>query len=134
MLAQLAEAIGGGELRLRVRGGAGPATRCRARTRPRGVTAALRDAYAAQERVVARRWRPSLDGAGARVYAEGMCRNIRTLYNFAPPASEDEVRAAALQYVRKVSGFTKPSQANRRPSTARWPRSRPRPRSCSATW
>jgi hypothetical protein len=41
-----------------------------------------------------------------------MCRNIRTLYNFAPPASEDEVRAAALQYVRKVSGFTKPSQAN----------------------
>jgi len=41
-----------------------------------------------------------------------MCRNIRTLYNFAPPADEDEVRAAALQYVRKVSGFTKPSQAN----------------------
>ncbi len=41
-----------------------------------------------------------------------MCRNIRTLYNFEPPASEDEIRAAALQYVRKVSGFTKPSQAN----------------------
>jgi hypothetical protein len=41
-----------------------------------------------------------------------MCRNIRPLYNFAPPANEDEVRAAALQYVRKVSGFTKPSQAN----------------------
>jgi hypothetical protein len=41
-----------------------------------------------------------------------MCRNIRTLYNFAPPASEDEVRAAALQYVRKISGFTKPSHAN----------------------
>jgi len=41
-----------------------------------------------------------------------MCRNIRTLYNFDPPASEDEVRAAALQYVRKVSGFSKPSQAN----------------------
>ena len=41
-----------------------------------------------------------------------MCRNIRTLYNFDPPASEDEVRAAALQYVRKVSGFTKPSRAN----------------------
>ena len=41
-----------------------------------------------------------------------MCRNIRTLYNFAPPASEDEIRAAALQYVRKISGFTKPSQAN----------------------
>ena len=41
-----------------------------------------------------------------------MCRNIRTLYNFEPPASEDEVRAAALQYVRKISGFTRPSQAN----------------------
>jgi hypothetical protein len=41
-----------------------------------------------------------------------MCRNIRTLYNFEPPATEDEVRASALQYVRKVSGFTKPSQAN----------------------
>ena len=41
-----------------------------------------------------------------------MCRNIRTLYNFEPPAGEDEVRAAALQYVRKVSGFTKPSRAN----------------------
>jgi hypothetical protein len=41
-----------------------------------------------------------------------MCRNIRTLYNFAPPAGEDEVRAAALQYVRKISGFTRPSQAN----------------------
>jgi hypothetical protein len=41
-----------------------------------------------------------------------MCRNIRTLYNFAPPATDEEVRAAALQYVRKVSGFTKPSQAN----------------------
>jgi hypothetical protein len=41
-----------------------------------------------------------------------MCRNIQTLYNFEPPATEDEVRAAALQYVRKISGFTKPSQAN----------------------
>jgi hypothetical protein len=41
-----------------------------------------------------------------------MCRNIRTLYNFDPPASEEEVDAAALQYVRKISGFTKPSQAN----------------------
>jgi hypothetical protein len=41
-----------------------------------------------------------------------MCRNIRTLYNFEPPATEDEVRGAALQYVRKISGFTKPSQAN----------------------
>jgi hypothetical protein len=41
-----------------------------------------------------------------------MCRNIRTLHNFEPPATEDEVRAAALQYVRKISGSTKPSQAN----------------------
>jgi hypothetical protein len=41
-----------------------------------------------------------------------MCRNIRTLYNFEPPATDDEVRASALQYVRKVSGSTKPSQAN----------------------
>ena len=41
-----------------------------------------------------------------------MCRNIRTLHNFEPPATEDEVRAAALQYVRKVSGSTKPSTAN----------------------
>jgi hypothetical protein len=41
-----------------------------------------------------------------------MCRNIRTLFNFEPPASEDEIRAAALQFVRKVSGFGKPSKAN----------------------
>jgi hypothetical protein len=41
-----------------------------------------------------------------------MCRNIRTLHNFEPPATDEEVREAALQYVRKVSGSTKPSQAN----------------------
>ena len=41
-----------------------------------------------------------------------MCRNIRTLYNFDPPATEEEIRASALQYVRKVSGFTKPSRVN----------------------
>jgi hypothetical protein len=41
-----------------------------------------------------------------------MCRNIRTLHNFEPPATQDEVQAAALQYVRKISGSTKPSQAN----------------------
>ena len=41
-----------------------------------------------------------------------MCRNIRTLYNFDPPATDEEVRAAALQYVRKISGFSKPSRAN----------------------
>jgi hypothetical protein len=41
-----------------------------------------------------------------------MCRNIRTLHNFEPPATEEEVHEAALQYVRKISGYTKPSQAN----------------------
>jgi hypothetical protein len=41
-----------------------------------------------------------------------MCRNIRTLHNFSPPATQDEVRAAALQYVRKISGTTRPSRAN----------------------
>ena len=42
-----------------------------------------------------------------------MCRNIKTLYNFEPPATDMEIRAAAIQYVRKISGFTKPSAANR---------------------
>lgn len=41
-----------------------------------------------------------------------MCRNIKTLYNFEPPATDDEIRAAALQFVRKISGFTHPSSAN----------------------
>jgi hypothetical protein len=41
-----------------------------------------------------------------------MCRNIRTLYNFDPPATDEEIRAAAVQYVRKISGFNKPSRAN----------------------
>ena len=41
-----------------------------------------------------------------------MCRNIRTLFNFEPPATEDEIRASALQFVRKLSGFTRPSKAN----------------------
>ena len=41
-----------------------------------------------------------------------MCRNIKTLFNFEPPATDDELRAASLQFVRKISGFTKPSQAN----------------------
>jgi len=41
-----------------------------------------------------------------------MCRNIKTLFNFDPPASEEEARAASLQFVRKISGFTKPSKAN----------------------
>lgn len=46
------------------------------------------------------------------MYAGRMCRNIRTLHNFEPPATDGEIRAAALQYVRKVSGAAKPSQAN----------------------
>jgi len=41
-----------------------------------------------------------------------VCRNIRTLYNFEPPVTEDEIQAAALQFVRKISGFTRPSAAN----------------------
>jgi hypothetical protein len=41
-----------------------------------------------------------------------MCRNIRTLHNFEPPATEEEIRASAIQYVRKISGFSKPSRAN----------------------
>jgi hypothetical protein len=45
-------------------------------------------------------------------YHPFMCRNIRTLHNFVPPATEEEIRAAALQYVRKVAGVTRPSQAN----------------------
>lgn len=44
-----------------------------------------------------------------------MCRNIKTLFNFDPPATEEEIRAASLQFVRKLSGFTKPSQANQEP-------------------
>jgi hypothetical protein len=49
-----------------------------------------------------------------------MCRNIKTLHNFAPPATDDEIRASALQFVRKLSGFARPSKAIRRPSTAPW--------------
>lgn len=54
---------------------------------------------------VARRRRPA--------YARPMCRNIRPLHNFEPPATRDEIAAAALQYVRKIAGTTAPSQANR---------------------
>src|SRR5216684_8919873 len=43
---------------------------------------------------------------------KNMCRNIKTLHNFAPPATEEEIRASSLQFVRKLSGFTKPSKAN----------------------
>ncbi len=48
----------------------------------------------------------------AGAYDRAMCRNIRTLHNFDPPASGEEVHEAALQYVRKISGYNKPSQAN----------------------
>jgi hypothetical protein len=51
-------------------------------------------------------------GATPPRYATGMCRNIRTLHNFDPPATDEEIRASALQYVRKISGFNKPSRAN----------------------
>ncbi len=47
-----------------------------------------------------------------------MCRNIRTLYHFEPPVTDDEIRAASLQFVRKVSGFTRPSAANQAPFEA----------------
>jgi len=47
-----------------------------------------------------------------------MCRNIRTLYNFEPPVTDDEVRAASVQFVRKISGFAKPSKANEGPFLA----------------
>jgi len=53
------------------------------------------------------------DQAARLCHPGGMCRNIRTLHNFDPPATNDEVQAAALQYVRKVSGTTKPSAANK---------------------
>ena len=49
---------------------------------------------------------------GVPGYDRFMCRSIRTLHNFVPPATEEEMRKAALQYVRKIAGFTRPSQAN----------------------
>ena len=54
---------------------------------------------------------PSVNRTAAR-YPERMCRNIRPLFNFEPPTTESEMRDAALQYVRKVSGYTRPSQGN----------------------
>jgi hypothetical protein len=50
--------------------------------------------------------------AAAHAQERAMCRNIRTLFNFDPPATDEEIRAASLQFVRKLSGFTKPSKAN----------------------
>ena len=49
---------------------------------------------------------------GTARYAARVCRNIKTLFNFAPPATDDEIRAASLQFVRKLSGYTHPSKAN----------------------
>jgi hypothetical protein len=51
-----------------------------------------------------------------------MCRNIKTLHNFKPPATEDEIRASALQFVRKLSGFTRPSSANQPRLIGQWTR------------
>lgn len=51
-------------------------------------------------------------GVGSAWHGRGMCRNIRVLHNFEPPATDDELEAAAIQYVRKVSGTTRPSAAN----------------------
>jgi hypothetical protein len=62
--------------------------------------------------------RSAFDGLTASIYnhpapkEESMCRNIRTLFNFEPPASDEEIRASALQFVRKLSGFARPSKAN----------------------
>jgi hypothetical protein len=55
-----------------------------------------------------------MEGAGSQSLSKEtpMCRNIRTLFNFEPPATEEEIRASALQFVRKLSGFTHPSHAN----------------------
>ena len=56
---------------------------------------------------------PSCNSARpAERYYEAMCRNIRPLFNFDPPVTEDEIRAASLQFVRKISGFSKPSKSN----------------------
>ena len=63
-----------------------------------------------------------------------MCRNIRPLHNFAPEATSQEVHDAALQYVRKVSGMTKPSQANTEVSTGPSPRSPTPPSICWRIW
>jgi hypothetical protein len=55
---------------------------------------------------------PANSPGGNYIEESVMCRNIKTLFNFAPPVTEDEIRAASLQFVRKVSGFNKPSKAN----------------------
>jgi len=60
-------------------------------------------------------WGPATDGEKGSepdARSQGMCRNIKTLFNFDPPVTEEEIRAASLQFVRKISGFNKPSKAN----------------------
>ena len=66
---------------------------------------ALADAWASDDRYLHARYR-------GKCILSSMCRNIRTLFNFDPPATDDEVHAASLQFVRKISGFAKPSRAN----------------------
>src|SRR3977135_2794541 len=57
-------------------------------------------------------WSAGWLSSSARLQINIMCRNIKTLHNFKPPATEDEIRASSLQFVRKLSGFTRPSRAN----------------------
>jgi len=61
---------------------------------------------------VLREWQATLDGRPALGPQSAMCRSIRTLFNFEPPATDEEVRSASLQFVRKLSGFNAPSRAN----------------------
>jgi hypothetical protein len=56
--------------------------------------------------------------SGVALYIKKMCRNIKTLFNFDPPVTEEEIRAASLQFVRKITGFNKPSKANEGPFLA----------------
>src|SRR5688572_28086786 len=73
--------------------------------------AALQSGYCAGLPLVC--FRTSLLGTGQdTVYGVRMCRNIKTLFNFAPPATEEEIQASALQFVRKLSGFNRPSKTN----------------------
>jgi hypothetical protein len=58
------------------------------------------------------KWARQVFGSGRGPREKPMCRNIKTLFNFEPPATEDEIHASALQFVRKLSGFNKPSQPN----------------------
>ena len=63
-----------------------------------------------------------------------MCRNIKTLFNFDPPVTDDEVQAASLQFVRKITGFNKPSKSNELRSWLRWMKSPQSQNVCSVLW